>query len=56
MKIALLTTDNRENDREYSRAEPSFGTAPEALLQGFSGIGDLEIHVLSCLKKKGFCA
>ena len=52
MKIALLTTDNRENDREYSRAEPSFGTAPEALLQGFSGIGDIEIHVLCCLKKE----
>ena len=52
MKIALLTTDNRENERDYSRAEPSFGTAPEALLRGFRELDDLEIHVISCLKKE----
>jgi glycosyltransferase involved in cell wall biosynthesis len=52
MKIALLTTDNRENDREYSREEPSFGTAPEALLRGFRGIDDVVIHVLCCLKEE----
>ena len=51
MKIALLTTDNRESDREYSRVEPSFGTAPEALLRGFREIHDVEIHVVCCLKK-----
>src|SRR5271166_2240123 len=51
MKIALLTTDNRENDREYSRVEPSFGTAPEALLRGFREIHDVEFHVVCCLKK-----
>src|SRR5271166_6244922 len=52
MKIALLTTDNRENDREYSRVEPSFGTVPEGLLRGFRKIHDVEFHVVCCLKKE----
>jgi len=52
MKIALLTTDNREHERDYSWAEPSFGTAPEALLRGFREVNDLEVHVVSCLKKE----
>jgi glycosyltransferase involved in cell wall biosynthesis len=52
MKIALLTTDNRENERDYSRAEPSFGTAPEALLRGFRELDHLEVHVISCLKRE----
>ena len=52
MKIALLTTDNRENERCYALTEPSFGTAPEALLRGFRELPNLEVHVVSCLKKK----
>jgi hypothetical protein len=51
MKIALLTTDNRENDRDYGRSEPAFGTAPEALLIGFREIPEIEVHVISCLQK-----
>jgi len=52
MKIALLTTDSREHDRDYRRLGPSFGTAPEALLRGFQEVSDLEVHVVSCLKQK----
>jgi glycosyltransferase involved in cell wall biosynthesis len=48
VKIALITTDNREHFREYTRTEPYFGAAPEALLQGFSELKDIEVHVLSC--------
>jgi glycosyltransferase involved in cell wall biosynthesis len=51
MKIALLTTDSRENDRDYARLEPAFGTAPEALLFGFREIQDVEVHVISCLQQ-----
>jgi len=51
VKIALLTTDSRENFRDYSPAKPYFGTAPEALLQGFAGIPDIEVHVISCLQQ-----
>src|SRR5260221_1965607 len=51
MKIALLTTDNRENFREYEKPLPYFGTAPEALLQGFTRLPEIEVHVLTCTQK-----
>jgi glycosyltransferase involved in cell wall biosynthesis len=52
MKIALLTTDNREHYRSYSETVPHFGTAPEALLRGFAGIPELEVHVVSCTQRQ----
>ncbi len=51
MKVAILTTDNREHLHQYGESRPRFGTAPEALLQGFTGTSNIEIHVLSCTKK-----
>ena len=51
MKVAVLTTDNREHFKDYSSPAPYFGTAPEALLQGFKQIRDVEIHVLSCIRQ-----
>jgi len=50
MKIALLTTDNREHYKDYENREPFFGTAPEALLQGFAQLPELEVHVVSCAR------
>jgi len=54
MKIALLITDTRENDRDYARSEPGFHTALESLLLGFREISDVEVHVISCLQKSVF--
>jgi glycosyltransferase involved in cell wall biosynthesis len=51
MRIAVLTTDNREHFRDYAASVPYFGAAPEALLQGFSGMSDLEVHVVSCTRE-----
>jgi glycosyltransferase involved in cell wall biosynthesis len=51
LKIALLTTDNREHHRRYHLSEPYFGTAPEALLQGFVTVPDVQVHVISCAKR-----
>ena len=51
MKIAILTSDNREHFRDYDNPVPYFGTAPEALLQGFAKIGGAEIHVISCARQ-----
>ncbi len=48
MKLAIITSDNRENDRRYDLAAPYFGTAPEALLQGLAHFKQHEVHVLSC--------
>jgi glycosyltransferase involved in cell wall biosynthesis len=43
--------DNREDARRYSEPEPRFGTAPEALLEGFEGVRECEVHVVSCVHK-----
>lgn len=51
LKIAVITTDNRQDDRNYSVAAPYFGTAPEALLQGFAQLPELEVHVVSCTQQ-----
>ena len=51
MKIALLTTDNRDHDRDYAAIVPRFGTAPEALLQGFARLPEVEVHVVSCVQR-----
>jgi glycosyltransferase involved in cell wall biosynthesis len=51
MRIVILTTDNRESSRTIEGPAPRFGTAPAALFQGLELIPDLEVHVVSCLKK-----
>lgn len=52
MRIAVLTTDNREHYKKYSLPAPYFGTAPEALLQGVAHLKDVEVHVVSCTQKQ----
>ena len=39
LRVAILTTDKRDHERDYTDPVPSFGAAPEALLQGFAEIG-----------------
>ena len=51
MKIALLITDNREHYRSYEEEVPRFGTAPDALMQGFARLPEVEVHVVSCTKR-----
>jgi glycosyltransferase involved in cell wall biosynthesis len=51
MKIAILTSDNREHFHDYGNPLPYFGTAPEALLQGLTEVGDAEIHIVSCTQQ-----
>src|SRR5882762_8938298 len=51
MKIALLTTDNRQHYKDFSAPKPYFGTAPEALLQGFASLPEAEVHVVSCVQQ-----
>jgi glycosyltransferase involved in cell wall biosynthesis len=50
MRIAILTSDNRESFKTYADPRPCMGMAPEALLQGFSAVPDAEVHVISCLQ------
>jgi glycosyltransferase involved in cell wall biosynthesis len=51
MRIALLTTDNREHHRNYDLPVPYFGPAIEAVLQGLAGISEFEIHVIACTQR-----
>ncbi|MEO7299438.1 MAG: glycosyltransferase family 4 protein [Verrucomicrobiota bacterium] len=51
MRIAIVTTDGRELMRRYHEKVPAFGTAPEALLQGFAQIPEIEVHVISCVRR-----
>jgi len=51
MNVATLTTDNREHHRKYEVTTPYFGTAPEALLQGFATLPDVEVHVVTCTQR-----
>jgi glycosyltransferase involved in cell wall biosynthesis len=52
IKVALLTTDSREHFKDYANPDPYFGTAPEALLEGFKTMPkEVEVHVVSCLQK-----
>jgi glycosyltransferase involved in cell wall biosynthesis len=52
MKVAILTTDSREHYKDYGATVPSFGAAPEALLQGFANLSGVEVHVISCAKAR----
>ena len=51
MRVALLTIDSREHYKTYDQSKPAFGSAPEALLQGFARMPDLELHILSCAQQ-----
>ncbi|MCX6875077.1 MAG: glycosyltransferase family 4 protein [Verrucomicrobia bacterium] len=52
LKVAFLTTDNREQMGSHELPEPFFGTAMTALLQGLALFPDLvELHVISCSKR-----
>jgi glycosyltransferase involved in cell wall biosynthesis len=51
MRIAILTTDNREHFKDYGSPHPRFGTAPQALLEGLALLPELEAHVISCTQR-----
>ena len=51
MVIVQVTTDNREPFREYHKTTPWFGTAPEALLQGFGQLPGVKVHVIGCTQR-----
>src|ERR1700742_714516 len=51
MRVAILTTDMRESVRGCTDPQPRIGLAPQALLQGFAQLPEIECHVVSCLKE-----
>lgn len=52
LRLSLLTTDNREDRRDYAPSRPWFGTAVQALLDGFASMPEeVEVHVISCARR-----
>ena len=51
MRVVILTTDNREPHKDYDNPAPHFGTAPAALLQGLAQVPEVEVHVVSCIRR-----
>jgi glycosyltransferase involved in cell wall biosynthesis len=47
----MLMADKREERREYGAQQPGFHPAMEALLQGFTRIPEVEVHVVTCAQK-----
>src|SRR5262245_34739734 len=52
MVVAIVTTDSREFNKDYSQDRPSFGTAPAALFQGLARFPDVQVHVITCARQK----
>lgn len=46
----MIVADTREVWRCYDVPEPSFGTAPDALLRGLAEIQQCELHTISCVQ------
>ena len=51
LKIAFVTTEERETRSRYELPHPWFGVAPSALLEGFKGCSEVEIHILTCVRR-----
>jgi glycosyltransferase involved in cell wall biosynthesis len=51
LRVALITSDGRLVIGRQDSAVPSFGTAPEALLQGMAQLPETEVHVLGCVQQ-----
>ena len=50
MKVALITTDNREHFKMYDRETPWLSSPIEVLLEPFQSAG-IEVHILSCTRQ-----
>ena len=50
LRVALLTTESRDYFKDYGNPQPYFGTAPQALLQGFAETPEVEVEVVSCVR------
>jgi glycosyltransferase involved in cell wall biosynthesis len=51
VSVAILTIEKRDFYKDYANPKPGFGTAPEALLQGFAELPEIEVHLVCCLRQ-----
>lgn len=48
IKVAILATDSREHFRDYRAPTPQFNPGIDALMEGFSTLPEVELHIVSC--------
>jgi glycosyltransferase involved in cell wall biosynthesis len=51
MRVAILVPDDRDEFRRYADADPYFGPAPTALLEGLSKMPECEVHIVCAVQK-----
>lgn len=51
VKIALISIDNRQNERTYRETTPRFGTGVDSIIDGVSTMPELTLHVVSCTQQ-----
>jgi glycosyltransferase involved in cell wall biosynthesis len=51
VRVAIITTDNREHDRTYDESAPRFCAGHHSLHEGFAQLKDIEVHVISCAQR-----
>jgi glycosyltransferase involved in cell wall biosynthesis len=51
MKVAIITTDNRECFKKYDLEAPWLSSPIEVLLEPFQGAG-IEVHIVSCARRR----
>lgn len=52
LKLALIVADEREALGRYELPEPYFGTAYSALLEGLKERQDIEVHIVTCVRRQ----
>ncbi|HWV98681.1 MAG TPA: glycosyltransferase family 4 protein [Candidatus Acidoferrum sp.] len=52
LRLAFIVADEREAFFQYELADPYFGSAPSALLAGLEQCSDIEVHIVTCVRRK----
>lgn len=52
MKVAFIVPDNRDHLLQKHLSAPTFGPAPQSVLDGFAQHDDCEIHVVCCVHQE----
>ena len=51
LRVAMIIADERDVFFRYELPTPYFGTAPTALLEGMTQSSQIQVHIVSCVRK-----
>jgi len=52
LRLALIVADERESLSQYELPDPHFGFAPSTLLAGLQQRPDVEVHIVTCVRRR----